>query len=69
VLITFTVRVTKQHHVNVSFLKPSTPHYRGTIDLAVLESKYNIVTRVVSQNKISVHSCFNSYVPELVPIF
>ena len=40
VLITFTVRVTKQHPVNISFLKKtSAAHYRGTIDLAVLESK------------------------------
>ena len=39
VLITFTVRVTKQHSVNISFLtKNSAAHYRGTIDLTVLES-------------------------------
>ena len=38
--ITFTVRVTKQHPVNISFLKKnSAAHYRGTIGLAVLESK------------------------------
>ena len=45
----------------------SAAHYRVTIDLAVLESKYNIGNRVLSQNKISVlvvaHSCFNSYNP------
>ena len=39
VLITVTVRVTKQHPVNISFLKSSAAHYKGTIDLAVLESK------------------------------
>jgi len=41
VLIAFTVRVTKQRHpVNISFLKKtSAGHYRGTIGLAVLESK------------------------------
>ena len=76
VLITFTVRVTKQRLVNINFLKKtSTAHYRGTIGLVVLESKYNIGTSVLSQNKISVlvrvlaHWCFNSYAPELVPIF
>ena len=53
VLITFTVCVTKQHHVNISFLKKtSAANYRGTIGLAVLESKLNIGTRVLSQNKI-----------------
>ena len=82
VLITFTVRVTKQHPVNISFKKTSAVHYRGTIGLAILESKQNIGTHVSSQNKISVlvrvlviktlmlaHSCFTSYAPELVPIF
>ena len=40
VLTTFTVRVTKQHPVNVSFRKKtSEAHYRGTFDIAVLESK------------------------------
>ena len=40
-LITFTVRVTKQHLVNMSFLKKtSASHYRGTIGLAVLEIKH-----------------------------
>jgi len=40
VLITFTVRVTKQHSVNISFLKNnSAAHYRGTIGFDVLESK------------------------------
>jgi len=29
----------------------SAAHYRVTIDLAVLESKYNIGNRVLSQNK------------------
>jgi len=40
VLITFTVRVTKQHPVNIRFSeKLRTSHYRGTIGLDVLESK------------------------------
>ena len=40
VLITFTVRVTKQHPVNLSFLKTtSAAHYRGPIGLVVLKSK------------------------------
>jgi len=40
VLITFTVRVTKQHPVNISFLKDfCATHYRDTIGLVVLESK------------------------------
>ena len=34
--------------------KTSAAHCRGTIGIAVLESKYNIGTRVLSQNKISV---------------
>jgi len=34
--------------------KTSTAHYRGTIGLAILESKQNISTRILSQNKISV---------------
>ena len=32
----------------------SAAHYRGTLGLVVLESKLNIGTRVLSQNKISV---------------
>jgi len=39
VLITFTVRVTKQHPVNISFPKTIAAHYRGTLGLVVLESK------------------------------
>jgi len=40
VLITFTFRVTKRHPVNISFVKKtSAAHYRGTVGLAVLESK------------------------------
>jgi len=40
VIITVTVRVTKQHTVIISFLKKTTAgHYRGTIGLAALESK------------------------------
>ena len=39
-LITYTFRVTKRHPVNISFLKKtSASHYRGTIGLAVIESK------------------------------
>jgi len=39
-LITFTVHVTKQHPVSISFLKKtSAAHYRGTIGRVVLESK------------------------------
>ena len=40
VLIGFTVRVTKQHPVNISILKKTcAAHYRGTIGLGMLESK------------------------------
>ena len=40
VFVTCTVRVTKQHPVNISFLnKSSAAHYRGTIGIAFLESK------------------------------
>ena len=61
VLITFTVRVTKQHPVNISFLKKtSAAHYRGTIVLV----RVRVIKAVVLA-----HSCFNSYAPELVPIF
>ena len=53
VLITFTVRDTKQHPVIISLLKQtSAAHYRGTLGLAVLELKKIICTRVLSQNKI-----------------
>jgi len=34
VLITFTVRVTKQHPVNISFLKTSAAHYRWHLKIA-----------------------------------
>ena len=54
VLFTFTVRVTKRRPVNISFLKTSAAHYRGTICLAV---------RVCVAP-----SWFNSYAPELVRI-
>ena len=37
VIITFTVRVTKQHPVNISFLKTSAAHYRRTIGIAALK--------------------------------
>jgi len=39
VLIHVTVRLTKQHPVNRSFLRNGAAHYKGIIGLAVLESK------------------------------
>ena len=39
VLIAFTFRVTKQHHVNISLLQISAAQYRDTIGIAVLEPK------------------------------
>ena len=54
VLVTYTVCVTKQHLVNISFLKTSTAHFRGTIGLVFLESKYKMCTLVLSQNKLYV---------------
>ena len=45
-LITSTIRATKQHPVNIIFKKTSAAHYRGTIGLAIRD------TRVLSQNKI-----------------
>ena len=47
VSITFTVRVTKRHTVDINFLKKSAAHYSGTIGLVVLESYVLVRVRVV----------------------
>ena len=60
VLITFTVRVTKQHPLNIS---TSVPVFYRIIKICVL-----VRVRVIKALVIA-HSCFNSYAHELVPIF
>ena len=50
--ITFTVRLTKQHPVNISFLEKLVQRGRVRVNKAL----------------VLVHSCFNSYAHERVPI-
>ena len=66
VLFTFTVRVIK-HPVNISFLNKNIVQ-RIIEAQSVLESKYNIGTRVLSQNKIFALVRVR-VIKELVPIF
>ena len=59
--ITFTVRVTKQHPVNISFLKTTAVHYRVTKCVLV---RVHIIKSLGLEP-----SWFNSYPPELILIF
>ena len=54
VLITLTVRVTKQHSGNISFLKKTiAAHYRGTIGLVVFETYVPVFYRKLKYSSSS----------------
>ena len=79
VLITFTVRVTTQHPVNINYLKNLVHHIKWAQSVSPSKNRnLNICTRVLSQNKIYVLVLvrviqsiisINLYAPELVFIF